>query len=51
MYMQKKNLIRLYKSTGDPGQTPRIAASDPGLHCLPLSHKKDARLIWVRKVN
>ena len=22
-------------------------ASDLGLHCLPLSHKKDARLIWV----
>ena len=23
-------------------------ASDLGLHCLPLSHKKDARLIWVK---
>ena len=22
-------------------------ASDLGLHCLPMSHKKDARLIWV----
>ena len=22
------------------------AASDLGLHCLPMSHKKDARLIW-----
>ena len=20
-----------------------------GLHCLPMSHKKDARLIWVKK--
>ena len=22
-------------------------ASDQGLHCLPMSHKKDAKLIWV----
>ena len=26
---------------------PRSAAADLGLHCLPMSHKKDARLIWV----
>ena len=26
---------------------PHSAASDLGLHCLPMSHKKDARLIWV----
>ena len=28
---------------------PRSAASDLGLHCLPMSmsHKKDTRLIWV----
>ena len=32
----------------NPDQTPRIAASDLGLHCLPLSNKKDARLIWVK---
>ena len=25
----------------------RFAASDLGLHPLPMSHKKDARLIWV----
>ena len=30
--------------------TPRFAASDLGLFCLPMSHKKDARLIWVKKV-
>ena len=24
-------------------------ASDLGLHCLPMSHKKDARLIWAKK--
>ena len=24
------------------------AESGLGLHCLPMSHKKDARLIWVK---
>ena len=27
---------------------PCAAASDLPLHCLPTSHKKDARLIWVK---
>ena len=27
-------------SIGDPGQTPRSAASDLGLHCLPIFHLK-----------
>ena len=26
---------------------PHSVASDLGLHCLPMSYKKDARLIWV----
>ena len=26
---------------------PLSVASDLGLHCLPISHKKDARLMWV----
>ena len=34
-------------NSGDPDQTPRSVASDLGLHRLPMSHKKDARLIWV----
>ena len=25
-------------------------ASDLGLHCIPLSHKMDDRLIWVKEV-
>ena len=29
----------------------RSAASDLGLHCLPMSHKKDVRLIWVKYEN
>ena len=31
-------------NSGDPDQTPR---SDLGLHCLPMSKKWDARLIWA----
>ena len=30
---------------------PRFAASHLGLFCLPMSHKKDARLIWVKYFN
>ena len=32
-----------------PDGTPRFAASHLGLFCLPMSHKKDARLIWVNE--
>ena len=32
----------------DPDQTPRFAASDLGLHCLPTSHFWDARHKWVK---
>ena len=39
---------KICKQTGEPDQTPRLAASDLVLHCLPMSHKKDARLIWVK---
>ena len=32
----------------DPDQTPRSAASDLGLHCLPMSFLWDAMLKWVK---
>ena len=32
-----------------PDGTPRFAASHLGLFCLPMSHKKDARLLWVNQ--
>ena len=35
-------------NSGDPDQTPHSVASDLGLHCLSMSHKKDARHIWVK---
>ena len=33
--------------SGKHEKTPYFAASDLVLHCLPMSHKKDARLVWV----
>ena len=36
-------------NSGDPDQTLHSVASDLGRHCLPMSHKKDARHIWVNK--
>ena len=32
----------------DPDQTPHSAASDLGVHCLPVSHLWDARHKWVK---
>ena len=37
----------LLEISEDPDQTPRSAASDLGLHCLSIFHKKDARHIRV----
>ena len=30
---------------------PSSVASGPGLHCLPMSHKKEAMFIWVKTIN
>ena len=34
-------------NSGVPNQTPLFVASDLGLHCLPMSPKKDVMHIWV----
>ena len=34
-------------NSGDPDQTPRSAASDLGLHCLPITILRVSRLQWV----
>ena len=47
LFKFKKNILRA--NSGDPDQTPRYVASDLGLQYLSVSHKKDARLIWVNK--
>ena len=41
----------MYANSADPDQTSRPSASDLGLHSLPLSHKRDARLIWVKTLH
>ena len=33
-----------------PNETSRFVASHLGLFCLPMSHKKDARLLMVKEV-
>ena len=38
-------------NSGEPDQTPRSAASDLVLRCLPMSYKKDAGLIWVNQTS
>ena len=43
-------LIEIMKAnSGDPDQTPCLASSDLGLRCLPMPHKKDARLKWFNR--
>ena len=31
-------MVKLFANSGDPDQTPHSAASDLGLHCLPITH-------------
>ena len=38
-------------NSGDPDQTPHSVASDLGLRYLPMSHKKDARIICVKNAS
>ena len=38
----------LLVNSEDPDETPRAAASDRGLHCLPISKEWGARLTWVK---
>ena len=42
--------VFLLANSEDPDQTPRFAASDLDLHCLAMSQKPDARLIWVNPI-
>ena len=39
-------MVKLYANSGDPDQTPRSAASDLGLHCLPIALLGVSRLQW-----
>ena len=37
----------LFATSGDPDQTLRLAASDLGLHCLPVTRLRVSSLQWV----
>ena len=43
-------MAKLFANSGDPDQTPRSAASDLGLHCLPSTLLWVSRLQWVNFV-
>ena len=40
-------MVVLFANSGDPDQTPRSAASDLGLHCLPFTLSGASGLQWV----
>ena len=40
-------MAKLFAKSGDPDQTPRSAASDLGLRCLPIILLRVSRLQWV----
>ena len=44
-------MVELFANSGDPDQTLRSAASDLGLHCLPVTLLGVSRLQWVRTHN
>ena len=41
-------IIELFANSGEPDQTPQNAASDLGLHCLPVTHLGVSSLQWVK---
>ena len=45
-----RKLCKQTVDCGDTDETPLSVASGLGLHCLPTSNKKDARLIWVKSI-
>ena len=44
-------MAKLFANSGDPDQTPHSAASDLGLHCLPIFLLEVSRLQWVKVPN
>ena len=42
-------MAKLFANSGDPVQTPRSAASDLVLHCLPSTLLRVSRLQWVKQ--
>ena len=43
-------MVELFANSGDPDQTPHSAASDIGLHFLPVTRLVVSSLQWVNVV-
>ena len=41
-------MAKLFANSGDHDQTPHSAASDLGLHCLPITLLRVSQLQWVK---
>ena len=42
-------MVKLFANSGDPDHTPRSAASDQGLHCLPITLLQSPNYNGLRK--
>ena len=42
-------MVELFANSGDPDQMPHSAASDVGMHCLPVTLLGLSRLQWVNE--
>ena len=47
IYIFLEKMAKLIANSGDPDKTLRSAASDLGLHCLPITLLRVSRLQWV----
>ena len=43
-----RKMAKVFANSRDPDQTPRAAASDMGLHCLPITLLRVSRQQWVK---
>ena len=43
-------MVEVFANSGDPDQTPHVAASDLGLHCLPVTSIGVSTLQWVNSL-
>ena len=46
----KRKMAKLFANSGDPDQMPQNAASDLGLHCLPITLLRFSRLQRVKGI-
>ena len=48
MNIFREKIVELFANSGDPDQTPRSAASDLGLRCLPVTRLGVSSPQWVK---